>query len=164
MIKIWAKIVKNNKIIKSTVLEKPENMDYPRPTQICYEGPDLAGEMAAAFAAASIVFQDDNAYSRKLVRGAETVYAFARDGSKRRSYSHDNFYISPYYNSTGYYDEYIWGATWLYYATGNATYISLATTAGFATNSKAFSNIPNLSVPSWDNKLPAAMLLLTRLN
>ena len=28
MIKIWAKIVKNNKIIKSTVLEKPENMDY----------------------------------------------------------------------------------------------------------------------------------------
>ncbi|CAK7326002.1 unnamed protein product [Dovyalis caffra] len=142
--------------------QRPEDMDYPRPTQSVNAGADLAGEMAAALAAASIVFRDNEAYSKKLVKGAETVYAFARDGGKRQKYSRGNPYIEPYYNSTGYYDEYIWGATWLYYATGNTSYISLATEPGFSKHSKALFNIADLSVMSWDNKLPAAMLLLTR--
>jgi hypothetical protein len=137
-------------------------MDYPRPTQVVNSGADLAGEMAAALAAASIVFRDNEAYSKKLVRGAVTVYDFARDGGRRGAYSSGNDYIQPYYNSTGYYDEYIWGATWLYYATGNITYIRLATEPGFSKHSKALLSIPDLSVLSWDNKLPAAMLLLTR--
>uniref|UniRef100_A0A2N9EH71 Endoglucanase n=1 Tax=Fagus sylvatica TaxID=28930 RepID=A0A2N9EH71_FAGSY len=85
--------------------QKPEDMDYPRPTITCQQGPDLAGEMAAALASASIVFKDD----------------------------------------------------------GNSSYLSLATNPGIPKNSKAFYMIPDLSVPSWDNKLPAAMLLLTRL-
>lgn len=138
-------------------------MDYKRPTQTCVSGPDLAGEVAAALAAASIVFKDNADYSKKLVRGAETAYSFARDSGKRTSYSRDNNFISPFYNSTGYYDEYMWGAAWLYYATGNSTYISLATNPGFSKHSKAFYGIRELSVPSWNNKLPAAMLLLTRL-
>lgn len=143
--------------------QRPEDMDYVRRTQTCNTGPDVAGEMAAAFAAASIVFRDNAAYSKKLVQGAETVFSFARDSGKRRSYSRDNTYISLYYNSTGYYDEYIWGSAWLYYATGNSTYIQLATNPGFSKNSKAFYGIRDLSVLSWNNKLPAAMLLLTRL-
>ncbi|CAI0401899.1 unnamed protein product [Linum tenue] len=143
--------------------ERPEDMDYPRPAIAVSAGPDLAGEMAAALAAASIVFRDSNAaYSRRLVRGAETLFRFARDQGRRRSYCRGNPFIEPYYNSTGYYDEYMWGATWLYYATGNNTYLSLATNRGLPKNSRAFLGIPDLSVPSWDNKLPAAMLLLTR--
>lgn len=137
-------------------------MDYPRPTITIDQGPDLAGEMAAALAAASIVFQDDDAYSKKLIKGAETVFAFARDSGKRAPYSRGEPYIAPYYNSTGYFDEYMWGAAWLYYATGNSTYISLATNPSVPKNSKAFYMIPDLSVLSWNNKLPAAMLLLTR--
>lgn len=137
-------------------------MDYPRPTITINQGPDLAGEMAAALAAASIVFQDDVAYSKKLIKGAETVFAFARDSGKRAPYSRGEPYIAPYYNSTGYFDEYMWGGTWLYYATGNRTYISLATNPSVARNSKAFFMVPDLSVLSWNNKLPAAMLLLTR--
>ncbi|XWS65252.1 hypothetical protein CRYUN_Cryun05aG0076700 [Craigia yunnanensis] len=125
-------------------------------------GPDLAGEMAAALAAASIVFRDNVDYSRKLIKGAQTVFAFARDGGKRRTYSRGNPYIEPYYNSTGYYDEYMWGAAWLYYATGNVSYISLATNPGLSKNSKALYDIPTSRALSWDNKLPAAMLLLTR--
>ncbi|XP_028102452.1 endoglucanase 12-like [Camellia sinensis] len=143
--------------------ERPEDMDYPRPVQTAVSGPDLSGEMAAALAAASIVFRDDNSYSSKLVKGAATVFAFARDGGKRTPYSRGNLYIDPYYNSTGYFDEYMWGAAWLYYATGNNSYVSLATNPGLPQNSKAFFMIPDLSVLSWDNKLPAAMLLLTRL-
>ncbi|KAI8014242.1 Endoglucanase 12 [Camellia lanceoleosa] len=141
--------------------EGPEDMDYPRPVQTAVSGPDLSGEMAAALAAASIVFRDDNSYSRKLVKGAATVFAFTRDRGKRTPYSRGNLYIDPYYNSTGYFDEYMWGAAWLYYATGNNGYVSLATNPGLPQNSKAFFMIPDLSVLSWDNKVPAAMLLLT---
>ncbi|GKV29021.1 hypothetical protein SLEP1_g38000 [Rubroshorea leprosula] len=141
---------------------RPEDMDYNRPVQTTTAGPDLAGEMAAALAAASIVFRDNDAYSKKLVKGAETVFAFARDPSRRRRYSEGNLFIEPYYNSTGYFDEYMWGSAWLYYATGNNSYISLATNPGLPKNSKAFYMLLGQSVLSWDNKLPAAMLLLTR--
>ncbi|TXG48466.1 hypothetical protein EZV62_027760 [Acer yangbiense] len=143
--------------------QRPEDMDYPRPVQTIAAGPDLAGEMAAALAAASIVFRDNTAYSKMLIKGAQTVFSFARDFSRRMRYSRGNPYIEPIYNSTGYFDEYMWGAAWLYYATGNVSYISLATNPGMPRNSKAFSGNLDLSVLSWDNKLPAAMLLLTRL-
>ncbi|GLT95622.1 hypothetical protein SLE2022_132930 [Rubroshorea leprosula] len=141
---------------------RPEDMDYNRPVQTTTAGPDLAGEMAAALAAASIVFRDNDAYSKRLVKGAETVFAFARDLGRRRRYSEGNLFIEPYYNSTGYFDEYMWGSAWLYYATGNNSYISLATNPGLPKNSKAFYMLLGQSVLSWDNKLPAAMLLLTR--
>ncbi|KAJ6312026.1 hypothetical protein OIU77_013722 [Salix suchowensis] len=142
--------------------QRPEDMDYPRPSRVVNAGSDLAGEMAAALAAASIVFRDNEVYSRKLVKGAETVYAFARDLGKRKPYSRGKPFVEPFYNSTGYYDEYIWGATWLYYATGNINYMRWATEPGFSKHSKALYRISDLSVLSWDNKLPAAMLLLTR--
>lgn len=127
-----------------------------------FAGSDLAGEMAAALAAASIVFQDESAYSKKLAKGAETLFSFARESGKRASYSRGQPYIEPYYNSSGYYDEYMWGGAWLFYATGNTSYISLATNPDLPMNANAFHMKPDLSVLSWDNKLPAAMLLLTR--
>jgi len=137
-------------------------MEYPRPTTTISEGPDLAGEMAAALAATSIVFYDDIAYSKKLVKGAEIVFAFARDSSKRVPYSNGQPYIEPYYISTGYFDEYMWGSVWLFLATSNNTYLSLATDPSVPKNANAFDKITDLNVLSWDNKLPAAMLLLTR--
>ncbi|KAL8171886.1 hypothetical protein V2J09_023690 [Rumex salicifolius] len=143
--------------------ERPEDMDYKRPVQTCSVAADLGAEMAAAFASASLVFQDDFSYSTKLKRAAQTVFAFARDGGKRATYSRGNDWISPFYNSTGYYDEYMWGATWLYYATGNNSYITLATHPGIASHARAFRVTADKSVLSWDNKIPAATLLLTRL-
>ncbi|KAF7827022.1 endoglucanase 12 [Senna tora] len=143
--------------------QRPEDMDYPRKTQTSQAGPDLAGEMAAALAAASIVFQDDPSYSQRLVKNAEKLYVFARDFGRRTPYSRGNPYIAPYYNSTGYYDEYMWCGAWLFYATGNASYVSLATNPSVPKNAKAFYMIRDLSVLDWNNKLPAAMLLLTRL-
>ncbi|KAL2941426.1 Endoglucanase 12 [Bienertia sinuspersici] len=149
-------------LIDKIYCQRPEDMDYNRPVQTCFAGADLAGEMAAALAAASIVFRDHQTYAKKLVKGAETVFQFARDSGKRAPYSRGNLYISPYYNSTGYYDEYMWGATWLYYATGNSSYGALATNPGISKNANAFRVNTNTSYLSWDNKLPAAMLLLTR--
>lgn len=137
-------------------------MDYNRPTQTTSQGPDLAGEMAAALSAASIVFRDDATYSAKLIKGAETLFAFARDSGKRARYSRDNAFIAAAYNSTGYYDEYMWAGAWLFYATGNSSYLNLATLPGIPKNARAFNVTAVSSVPSWNNKLPAAMVLLTR--
>ncbi|OUZ99289.1 Glycoside hydrolase [Macleaya cordata] len=143
--------------------QRPEDMDYTRPVTPTFSGPDLAGEMAAALASASIVFRDNTKYSEKLIKGATTLFRFARDSGKRTSYSRGDINIAMFYNSTGYYDEYMWGAAWMYYATGNSSYLQLATNKGITKNAKAFSRIPDLSVLSWDNKLPAAQLLLTRM-
>lgn len=146
-----------------TCWQRPEDMDYKRTTQLITSGADLAAEMAAAFASASLVFRDDTEYSQKLIKGAATVWKFARDGGKRSRYSKGNLFIEPYYNSTGYYDEYIWGSAWMYYATGNSSYLWLATNEGLPRHAKALTDNPSQRVLSWDNKSPAAMLLLTRM-
>lgn len=143
--------------------ERPEDMDYPRPVQTATSAPDLGGEIAAALAAASIVFRDDATYSKKLIKGAALAYNFARDRGHRTPYSRGNPYIEPFYNSTGYWDEYMWSAAWMYYATGNNSYITFATDPRLPRNAKAFMNILDFAVFSWDNKLPGAQLLLTRL-
>lgn len=142
---------------------RPEDMDYPRPVLTANSAPDLGGEVAAALAAASIVFRDDAAYSKKLLRGATAVYKFARDGGHRTLYSQGILAIELFYNSTGYWDEYMWSAAWMYYASGNDSYIRFATDPRLPNNAKAFMQIPDLGVFSWDNKLPGAQLLLTRL-
>ncbi|XP_031478965.1 endoglucanase 12-like [Nymphaea colorata] len=142
--------------------ERPEDMDYPRPVQKTVAGPDLAGEMAAALAAASIVFKDDAAYSKRLVAAAATVFDFARDRGRRATYSRGNPAIDMFYNSTSYFDEYMWGGAWLYYATGNVSYLALVTDAAMARNAMALMNVPDLGVLSWDNKIPAVEVLLSR--
>ncbi|XP_010528623.1 PREDICTED: endoglucanase 7 [Tarenaya hassleriana] len=142
--------------------QKPEDMSYARPVLSSDAATDLAAEMAAALAAASIVFQDKPAYSKKLVKGAETLWPFARSRSRRRSYSRGQPVIEEFYNSTSIYDEFMWGGAWLYYATGNTNYIQVATDPRLPTTARAFSGRPDLFVPSWNNKLPASMLLMTR--
>ncbi|KAG6516396.1 hypothetical protein ZIOFF_026855 [Zingiber officinale] len=142
---------------------RPEDMDYPRPVMIANSAPDLGGEVAAALAVASIVFHDDAAYSKKLLRGAAAMYKFARDPRRRTPYSRGNLATELFYNSTGYWDEYMWSAAWMYYASGNDSYARFATNPRLPKNAKAFMQIPNLGVFSWDNKLPGAQLLLTRL-
>ncbi|XP_062224830.1 endoglucanase 12-like [Phragmites australis] len=143
---------------------RPEDMAYPRPSLSIPSAPDLGGEIAAALAAASIVFRDNAAYSKKLVHGAATMYKFARDsGNTHTTYSSNRPDIAPYYNSTSYWDEYMWSAAWMYYATGNDSYLSFATEPGTPRNANAFYNILDFSVFSWDNKLPGAGLLLSRL-
>ncbi|KAK6159729.1 hypothetical protein DH2020_003110 [Rehmannia glutinosa] len=129
---------------------RPEDIDYERPVTECHSCSDLAAEMAAALASASIVFKDNKAYSQKLVHGAKTLFKFSRDQRGRYSVGNE---ASIFYNSTGYWDEFIWGATWLYYATGNSSYLQLATTPGLAKHAGAFWGGPFYGVLNWDNKL-----------
>ncbi|KAM7275920.1 hypothetical protein ACFE04_017786 [Oxalis oulophora] len=53
---------------------RPEDIDYQCPVSQCDSCSDLAAEMAAALASASIVFKDDKVYSQKLVHGATTLF------------------------------------------------------------------------------------------
>ncbi|XP_022861725.1 endoglucanase 25-like [Olea europaea var. sylvestris] len=139
---------------------RPEDIDYDRPVAICHSCSDLAAEMAAALASASIVFKDNKAYSQKLVHGAKTLFKFSRD--QRGRYSAGSNEASVFYNSTSYWDEFVWGASWLYYATGNSSYLQLATTPGIAKHAGAFWGGPYYGVLSWDNKLAGAQVSFTK--
>ncbi|XP_057543028.1 endoglucanase 25-like [Amaranthus tricolor] len=139
---------------------RPEDIDYPRPVSECSSCSDLAAEMAAALASASIVFKDNKVYSQKLVHGARTLYKFARD--QRGRYSDGNE-AAIFYNSTMYWDEFVWGGAWLYYATGNNSYLTIATHPKMAKHAGAFWGGPDYGVLSWDNKLTGAQVLLSRL-
>lgn len=139
---------------------RPEDIDYSRPVTECHTCSDLAAEMAAALAAASIVFKDNKAYSEKLVHGARTLFSFSRQQRGRYSSGTE---AAIFYNSTMYWDEYVWGGAWLYYATGNNSYLQLATNRGIAKHAGAFWGGPDYGVLSWDNKLAGAQVLLSRL-
>ncbi|KAL1811746.1 hypothetical protein DCAR_0623874 [Daucus carota subsp. sativus] len=139
---------------------RPEDIDYDRPVTECHSCSDLAAEMAAALASASIVFKDNKAYSEKLVHGAKTLFKFARDQRGRYSVGTE---AEIFYNSTSYWDEFVWGGAWMYYATGNNSYLSLSTNIKMATHAGAFWGGQDYGVLSWDNKLAGAQVLLTRL-
>ncbi|KAF3783911.1 Endoglucanase 25 [Nymphaea thermarum] len=140
---------------------RPEDINYPRPVYQCHSCSDLAAEMASTMASASIVFKDNAAYSKKLVHAATALFKFSRE--QRGRYSPPGTDPVNFYNSSGYYDEYEWGATWMYYATGNISYLKLATTPGIAKHAGAFWGGPDYGVFNWDNKLPGAQVLLSRL-
>ncbi|KAJ9536557.1 hypothetical protein OSB04_un000256 [Centaurea solstitialis] len=140
---------------------RPEDIDYPRPVTECSSCSDLAAEMAAALASASIVFKDNKEYSKKLVHGAATLWKFARD--QRGLYTASGADAATFYNSSMYWDEFVWGGTWMYYATGNQSYLYLASHPKLAKHAGAFWGGPDYGVLSWDNKLTGAQVLLTRL-
>lgn len=140
---------------------RPEDIDYPRPVYLCHSCSDLAAEMAAALAAASIVFKDNKAYSQKLVHGAATVWKFARD--QRGRYSPPGSDPSLFYNSTSYWDEFVWGGAWMYLATGNSSYLYLSTHPTLAKHAGAFWGGPDYGVFSWDNKLIGAQVSVDQL-
>ncbi|XP_010531477.1 PREDICTED: endoglucanase 24-like [Tarenaya hassleriana] len=143
--------------------ERPEDMDTPR-TSYAIDAPnaasDLAGEIAAALAAASIAFQpSDPSYSRVLLQNA--VKAFQYADSHRGSYS-DNpsakDAVCPFYCSmSGYKDELLWGAAWLRRATGEESYLSY-----LESNREAFGDGSAILQFGWDNKLGGINVLVAK--
>jgi len=106
----------------------PESMTMPRPAyKIDRQNPgsDLAGESAAALAAASIVFRStDPIYADRLLENAIQLFAFA--DAYRGEYSDSILDAKEFYKSNGYMDELTWGASWLYKATGDEAYLDKA--------------------------------------
>ncbi|KAE8728425.1 Endoglucanase 11 [Hibiscus syriacus] len=86
-------------------------------------GSDLAGETAAAMAAASVVFKETNPhYSHLLLHHAQELFEF---GDKYRGkYDGSVGVVKRYYASvSGFMDELLWAALWLYEATDREDYL-----------------------------------------
>ncbi|XP_038907209.1 endoglucanase 4-like [Benincasa hispida] len=106
--------------------ERPEDMDTPRtPYAVSkqFPGSEVSAEIVAALAASSIVFKPlDRGYSARLLKRARMVFEFA--DTYRGSYNESlGKWVCPFYcNYSGYEDELIWGAAWLFKATKAAFY------------------------------------------
>ncbi|UII33031.1 glycoside hydrolase family 9 protein [Fulvivirga ulvae] len=127
-------------------------------------GSDLAGETAAAMAAASIVFQDDDpAYSATLLEHAIQLYNFA--DNYRGIYSESITDAAGYYRSfSGYNDELVWGAIWLYRATGDAAYLAKAESYYANLSTEPQSTIKSYKWGlAWDDKSYGCYALLAKL-
>ncbi|KAL0326442.1 UNVERIFIED_CONTAM: Endoglucanase 9 [Sesamum radiatum] len=137
--------------------ERPEDMDTPRSVysvSASNPGSDVAAETAAALAAASIVFRKlDPTYSKLLLSTAKSVMQFAIQ--YRGSYSDSlGSAVCPFYCSySGYTDELLWGAAWLFRATNEVYYLNLIRSLGANDATDIF---------SWDNKYAGARVLLAR--
>ncbi|KAM1938262.1 hypothetical protein FF1_015883 [Malus domestica] len=148
--------------------QRSEDMHYDRPVSICDStASDLAGEIIAALSAASLVFKEDNAYSGELVTAAEKLYESAvtkLDPARQGVYTKVDACGGEsrnFYNSSGFQDELVWGGTWLFFATGDNSYLDYATKEfkyAVANETSA-----DKGIFFWNNKLTANAVLLTRL-
>lgn len=116
-------------------------------------GSDVAAETAASLASASILFKaDDPTYAASLVTHAKQLFSFA--DQYRGNYSDCVTAASAYYKSwSGYQDELVWGAYWLYKATGDASYLSKAESEydKLGTENQSTTKSYKWTV-AWDNK------------
>ncbi|KAI3897758.1 hypothetical protein MKW92_043885 [Papaver armeniacum] len=136
--------------------QRPEDMGTPRTTyQIDVEnfGSDLAGESAAALAAASIAFNEsDPIYATELLDHAIKLRDFAHDYPGIYSYSIPE--VQDFYKSDDYTDELIWADAWLYRATNyEDKYLEIIQQANRGWQTEF----------SWNQKDIGARILVTRL-
>ncbi|KAI5402369.1 endoglucanase 24 [Lathyrus oleraceus] len=143
--------------------ERPEDMDTSR---IVYavDAPnpasDVAGETAAALAAASVAFRSsDPGYSETLLRNAVNAFQFA--DSYRGAYS-DNANVKdavcPFYcDFDGYQDELLWGAAWLRRATQDENFLNY-----IQSNGKTLGAEDNINEFGWENKHAGLNVLVSK--
>ncbi|KAL1307838.1 hypothetical protein HN51_049738 [Arachis hypogaea] len=141
--------------------QRPEDMTTSRQAFKIDEekpGSDLAAETAAAMAAASIVFKNTNPhYSHLLLHHAQQLFEF---GDKHRGkYDESVGVVKSYYASvSGYKDELLWAAMWLYKATDSEMYFQY-----FISKAHSFGGTGwSISEFSWDVKYAGLQLLASK--
>jgi len=135
---------------------RPEDMTTPRPSfriDAQHPGSDLAGETAAAMAAASIAFApSDEAYAQILIGHAKELFEFAK--AYPGIYQNSITNAGGFYASSGFEDELLWAAAWLHRATNDQIYLDYLTQAsGTGGPRTAF---------SWDDKFVGAQVLVAK--
>ncbi|GJN00160.1 hypothetical protein PR202_ga17571 [Eleusine coracana subsp. coracana] len=122
-------------------------------------GSDVAGETAAAMAAASMVFREHNPhYAHLLLHHAQQLFEFA--DKYRGKYDSSIAEVKSYYASvSGYHDELLWAALWLHRATGKAEYLDYV-----VRNADEFGGTGwAITEFSWDVKYAGVQILAARL-
>ncbi|XP_019446235.1 PREDICTED: endoglucanase 8 [Lupinus angustifolius] len=141
--------------------ERPEDMDTLRTVfkiDGSHPGSDVAGETAAALAAASIVFRSrDPAYSSLLLNRAVTVFQFA--DKHRGAYSNSlRRAVCPFYcDVNGYQDELLWAAAWLHKASRRRQYREY-----IVRNEVVLRAGDTINEFGWDNKHAGINVLLSK--
>ncbi|KAJ4747630.1 Endoglucanase [Rhynchospora pubera] len=141
--------------------QRPEDMTTSRQAyKIDKDNPgsDLAGETAAAMAAASIVFKELNPhYSHLLLHHAQQLFEF---GDKYRGeYDASVEEVRSYYASvSGYRDELLWAALWLHRATGLDEYLEYVVENAENMGGNGWAMIEF----SWDVKYAGLQILATK--
>ena len=121
-----------------------------------FPGTDVAAETAAAMASASLVYKKtDPTYSDLLLKHAEELFSFADE--HRGLYSVSIPKVQTYYNSTGYGDELLWAASWLYHATEDETYLNYVS----GDNGKLYAKWGSPTWFSWDDKHAATQVCIS---
>uniref|UniRef100_A0A0E0IIW2 Endoglucanase n=1 Tax=Oryza nivara TaxID=4536 RepID=A0A0E0IIW2_ORYNI len=142
--------------------QRPEDMTTSRQAyRVDRDNPgsDLAGETAAALAAASIVFRrSDPHYSHLLLHHAQQLFEFG--DTYRGSYDSSIEEVRSYYASvSGYHDELLWAALWLHRATGKEEYLRYA-----VDNADSFGGVGwAITEFSWDVKYAGLQVLAAKL-
>ncbi|KAK9007932.1 hypothetical protein V6N11_074844 [Hibiscus sabdariffa] len=140
--------------------ERAEDMTTPRTAYKLdqnHPGSDLAGETAAALAAAAIAFKPYNSsYSDLLLVHAKQLFTFA--DSFRGLYDDSITCAKQFYTSSGYSDELLWAATWLFRATGEQQYLK------YVVDNAVYMGGTGWAVKefSWDNKYAGVQILLSK--
>ncbi len=127
-------------------------------------GSDLAGEAAAALSAISMVFADDDpSYANELIRHARELYDFAR--TYQGAYSDCITDATTFYNSwSGFRDELVWSAAWLYRATGESDYLDNAIADYDNLNTEPQSTTKSYRwTQAWDDKGYGSYVLLAQI-
>ncbi|KAK4722155.1 hypothetical protein R3W88_012388 [Solanum pinnatisectum] len=166
--RIYSQVGGNNSNAENdlTCWQRPEDMNYPRLVSVCdiSTASDLAGEMVAAMSAASLVLKEDKDISEELVKTAEELFILANRTAKKGKYTTNDEcggQDRQFNNSTSYKDELVWGGLWLFFATGNKTYLKYAT-ENFASAVKE-QIASDEGIFHWNNKITAISILLTRI-
>ncbi|XP_058100374.1 endoglucanase 6-like [Magnolia sinica] len=141
--------------------QRPEDMTTDRRAyrvDASNPGSDLAGETAAAMAAASLVFRQSNpAYANELLTHAKQLFEFADKyrGKYDRSISVAQKYYASY---SGYADELLWAATWLYQATNDEYYLNYLANNGDSLGGTGWA----MTEFGWDVKYAGAQVLVSK--
>lgn len=140
-----------------------ETMTMARPAfaiDAANPGTDLAAETAASLAAMALLFESSDAtYAAELLTHAEALYAFA--DANRGKYSDAIEDADDFYPSSGFQDELVWGALWLYRATNNPEYL---TKARDEYTTLVANGTPAGWTLSWDDKSYGCFVLLAMLD
>ncbi|EPS70202.1 hypothetical protein M569_04556, partial [Genlisea aurea] len=122
-------------------------------------GSEVAAETAAAMAAASILFDTiDRRYSRLLLHHAHQLFELGDEW--RAKYDESVAQVKDYYPSkSGYMDELLWAAIWLYKATNTTAFLDyvLHNAAAFGGTTWAIAEF------SWDVKYAGVQILAATL-
>ncbi|KAL8154648.1 endoglucanase 6-like [Apium graveolens] len=141
--------------------QRPEDMTTSRQAyriDTSNPGSDLAAETAAAMAAASMVFRrSDPSYSKTLLSHAYQLFDFA--DKYRGKYDGSITIAQKYYRSvSGYADELLWGAAWLYKATNSEYYLNYLGNNGNALGGTGWA----MTEFGWDVKYAGVQTLVAK--